>query len=86
MESHEETIDVKRDKIRKNDVVSVEYTVSCDGSIVNRVDEESFMVGAGKYNMQIENALLGKNKKRQRIKYKCKRKFFRRFVNVLIWR
>lgn len=61
LEAHEETVAVKRNKIKKNDVVSVEYTVLCDGSVVNEVGEESFMVGAGKYNEQIENALIGKN-------------------------
>ncbi len=61
LEAHEETVAVKRKRIKKDDVVSVEYTVLCDGSIVNEVDEESFMVGAGNYNEQIENALVGKN-------------------------
>ena len=61
LESHERNVKLKRNIIHKNDVVNVQYTVECEGEIVNKISDESFMIGAGKYNEQIENALIGKN-------------------------
>lgn len=63
LEAREENVEVKdRNYVKKGDVVSVTYTVYLNGKRVNYVKDDAFMVGKGKYNLQIENNVIGKKK------------------------
>lgn len=63
LESHEVTKVVKdRNIVNKGDVVTVSYTIMNDDEVKEEVQEESFMVGKGFFNIQIEEGLIGKEK------------------------
>lgn len=67
LEAREEHVEIlDRDYVKKGDIVLVSYAVYMNGKQVNYVENDSFMVGKGKYNSQIEKNIIGR-KRNQKI-------------------
>ncbi len=62
LESFSEIIPViDRNEVQNGDVVYVSYIVFKDGEIINYIQSDNLIVGAGKYNETIEKAVVGKS-------------------------
>lgn len=60
MESFAEVVQVTdRDDVKEGDVVYVSYIVICEGKTIKQAEHDDLMVGAGAYNEQFEEALIG---------------------------
>lgn len=61
MEMFSEIIPITdREEVRKGDVVYISYIVTQAGEIIDYVQSDNLIVGAGKYNEAIEHTLVGK--------------------------
>lgn len=59
LESYEKLKPVDRNVVQKGDFVNLAYIVYCEGKIVNEVKDEEVKVGAGFFNEEIEENLIG---------------------------
>lgn len=59
LESYEKLKSVDRNVVKKGDFINLSYTVYCEGKIVNEVKGEEIKVGAGFFNEEIEEDLIG---------------------------
>lgn len=61
IESYNQIVPIEnREIVHKGDVVYISYMVNQNDKLINRVEHDNLIVGSGKYNEQIEEALVGR--------------------------
>ncbi len=63
LEQYEQLIELKDKKIvEENDYITISYTSTCEGQIIDRKDRRKLKVGAGNFDIDLEKELVGAEK------------------------